>query len=631
MRIGEASHPGPAGAQAQDAELDTLEALTLEFGPAPVHPEGGVRLERTTAGEGIMDVEGADEGVASTQVSLGERFQHEVLEPSPWTASAAAPPTLLEPELAGAHALLEPCSASLGDGMNASGCEACSPARIDSGETLVRDGEVTEAGQREGLAQALAVARDGCAVHAANCLVGLARRIGAVPLGGDMPPALVRQRWSSFFVPLIWAAADGDADCSVLQWLQQACGVLSAPVQVGDVAYHGADAIMRAWQALSDAMRRWDVMSRSQLVAWLEREGLGSVRASHYFGQVIQEYVLNRASETHSEVLVLEAVLIQIALALGRRADILTALPGVCRPTTSQAMGGSCSAGVPEERGPASPSDTASPVPRGHLPRDVWHLTGACTWPAWQLVADNFLEWLAPYVPTLRAVPASLHDRFARVTHTICQAIYSAQTEEDAQRAFLLLLGHHRLLLWAPVRTRPRAGMRSREARWDQLAAQREFIEVRLELFERGDWANLLLHPLASKYVRQAAARDGAAAAIAADAKRQRYPALPDDGLLAVEPFCVETYGRLGVDALRLLRTARQRVAEREGGHLRGWAGTALFQRWLSLLSCELQRSLHDAALAMWGACGRLRTGPPEDVPLVVAVLPFAAAREPVG
>ena len=128
--------------------------------------------------------------------------------------------------------------------------------------------------------------------------------------------------------------------------------------------------------------------------------------------------------------------------------------------------------------------------------------------------------------------------------------------------------------------------------------------------------------------MRQAAARDGAAATMAPEAKRLRYPALPADGLLAVEPFCVETYGRLGVDAIRLLRAARQRVAEREGGHLRGWAGTALFQRWLSLLSCELQRSLHDSALAMWGACGRLQAGPPDDGPLVAVVLPFAAARE---
>ena len=33
---------------------------------------------------------------------------------------------------------------------------------------------------------------------------------------------------------------------------------------------------------------------------------------------------------------------------------------------------------------------------------------------------------------------------------------------------------------------------------------------------------------------------------MAEEAKRIRYPALPAAGLLAAEPFCVETFGRLG-------------------------------------------------------------------------------------
>eukprot|EP00973_Karenia_brevis_P022938 3158983-Karenia_brevis.AAC.1 len=90
-------------------------------------------------------------------------------------------------------------------------------------------------------------------------------------------------------------------------------------------------------------------------------------------------------------------------------------------------------------------------------------------------------------------------------------------------------------------------------------------------------------HPLADKYFRRAAREDGAAASMAAHSKRVRYPALAAEGLLEVDPFCVETYGRLGSDALRVLRQARQRIAEREGGQMRGWAGTALFQRWLAL------------------------------------------------
>ena len=57
---------------------------------------------------------------------------------------------------------------------------------------------------------------------------------------------------------------------------------------------------------------------------------------------------------------------------------------------------------------------------------------------------------------------------------------------------------------------------------------------------------------------------------------------------------------------------------------MRGWAAVALFQRWLAQLSCELQRSLHDAALAMWGSTGRCQAALRADAPLVVAALPFA-------
>ena len=51
---------------------------------------------------------------------------------------------------------------------------------------------------------------------------------------------------------------------------------------------------------------------------------------------------------------------------------------------------------------------------------------------------------------------------------------------------------------------------------------------------------------------------------------------------------------------------------------------TPWFNRWLALLNCELQRSLHDSALAMWGTVGSMRAGLPEEAPLVCAALPFA-------
>ncbi|CAE8717627.1 unnamed protein product, partial [Polarella glacialis] len=112
-------------------------------------------------------------------------------------------------------------------------------------------------------------------------------------------------------------------------------------------------------------------------------------------------------------------------------------------------------------------------------------------------------------------------------------------------------------------------------------------------------------HPRASKYRSQAARMDGAAALTAEAAKRIRYPAVAVAGLLAVEPFCVESFGRLGLAALALLHRARQRAALRENGGLRGWAGIATFNRWLALLSCSAQFSKRRRQLG--GGLGHLR------------------------
>ena len=55
-------------------------------------------------------------------------------------------------------------------------------------------------------------------------------------------------------------------------------------------------------------------------------------------------------------------------------------------------------------------------------------------------------------------------------------------------------------------------------------------------------------HPRARKYAAQAAQFDGAAASVAEQNKRrrQRYPAYAAEGLRAVVPFAIETFGRLG-------------------------------------------------------------------------------------
>ena len=117
-------------------------------------------------------------------------------------------------------------------------------------------------------------------------------------------------------------------------------------------------------------------------------------------------------------------------------------------------------------------------------------------------------------------------------------------------------------------------------------------------------------HPRALKYRAAAALADGAAASEAERTKRQRYPAVADQGLSAVRPFALESFGRFGAEALAVLQDARQRVAERRGCHAAGGVAS----RWFGLLQCQLVLAQHEAAMAMQGA---------RVAPVGMATLPF--------
>ena len=110
-------------------------------------------------------------------------------------------------------------------------------------------------------------------------------------------------------------------------------------------------------------------------------------------------------------------------------------------------------------------------------------------------------------------------------------------------------------------------------------------------------------HPRARHVLASAADKDGAAAAEGELSKLRRYPAVPEAGLDTVLPFGVETFGRLGDSALRLLRAARARVVSSDR-RFDGWLGHLLVQRWHARLSCALAAGLWEAAAASWGFSG---------------------------
>jgi len=80
----------------------------------------------------------------------------------------------------------------------------------------------------------------------------------------------------------------------------------------------------------------------------------------------------------------------------------------------------------------------------------------------------------------------------------------------------------------------------------------------------------------------------------------------------AVRPFAIETYGRLGAEALAILGDARRRVAERLGE--RCVARSGIVSRWFGLLQCQLLLAQYEASVAMLGA---------SVAPLAVASLGF--------
>ncbi|CAE8603708.1 unnamed protein product, partial [Polarella glacialis] len=294
---------------------------------------------------------------------------------------------------------------------------------------------------------------------------------GVVPAGSDLPVsasrALTSHGWSAFNVPLIWSAASPDSTDAVVEWMQTACTGSGDRFEVDGVILSAGQSVRAAWLALRSAMR---------------------------------ELVLQTAAATHGGVLVLDALYVSITLHIGRHPQIVTPASRARPPAQPRA------ARLPAPRLPSrgsTPVHSGSPAPvrppRASAPAasqcgDLWALRGPSTWPAWNSATLDFLSWIAPGVPTFRRVPPSQQARFARVTQSIANAVYTAPDAAAAESAFLLLLGHHRLLLAAPVRVRlPQQYPQARAARMQLGQEQCGIVESRLDLFERGEWEQLLL------------------------------------------------------------------------------------------------------------------------------------------
>ena len=102
-------------------------------------------------------------------------------------------------------------------------------------------------------------------VHAVSQFIRtVAARVGFVDEGGTVPRQLRHQQWSAFNVLLMWAAASGDADCHLLQWLEVRAERLP-PMRVGDQQISGRATVRTGWEVLRNTLQSWGITSREHL------------------------------------------------------------------------------------------------------------------------------------------------------------------------------------------------------------------------------------------------------------------------------------------------------------------------------------------------------------------------------
>ena len=137
--------------------------------------------------------------------------------------------------------------------------------------------------------------------------------MGPVDFEGEIPRAIRRQQWSAVYVPLMWAAASGDRECPLLQWLSNAASRGPA-LHVGVSYMPGEDALYAGWDASLEAMESWGIQSREHLSEWIHNQGFPRPRWGAHFCARAQERILNGVVTRDVRGAAIEAVCVQVAL-----------------------------------------------------------------------------------------------------------------------------------------------------------------------------------------------------------------------------------------------------------------------------------------------------------------------------
>ena len=196
----------------------------------------------------------------------------------------------------------------------------------------------------------------------------LAVRVGAIPVGGELPRALRHKDGPPSASPLIWAAADRDDCCPVLQWLMGRAQVVQEPVNVHGFEVSPSEVLRLGWASLRNVLRRWGVTTREGLSDWLGENRFPRTVPGNHISARAQDHIFGEAIRMDARVSLLEAVFVLIAIQLGMEVSV--------RPHT----------------------ETVPTVPAG-MPQEITRAT-------WELFDDvNVSEMFMMRVPMLKSCP----------------------------------------------------------------------------------------------------------------------------------------------------------------------------------------------------------------------------------
>ena len=111
-------------------------------------------------------------------------------------------------------------------------------------------------------------ARNATTHHlAAESIRLLATRVVLHP-SEDIPQEIRRHQWSALNVPLLWAAAEGNNENPVVQWVVEESERIST-VTVAGLQMSGRDAAISGWESVRDALQAMGIRSREGLAEWI--------------------------------------------------------------------------------------------------------------------------------------------------------------------------------------------------------------------------------------------------------------------------------------------------------------------------------------------------------------------------